>query len=234
MSGIHHMLLPSSGGALGAFTNVGTDRASSGDGDIIFALQLNVGTPSPDYPALPAGFVNLTTFAVYGWGQTAGGDFNYAYASVRASYAVSSSATRAASVDGNSKVFRIIGSPNGAGADALTLSGNVGSGTVSLSSYKTAACLVEIGATYESEAGSGFPGAEWTNGSVDSSTARSTFSEIDGSVVGGGGEGQSYGVYDIEISVWPNNYRPDGSVALANGSGSHGLDFQQWRIISFA
>jgi len=233
MSGINHMMLGPFVPPLGAFTDVGTSRASSGDGDIIFALQINTGTTTPDYPALPSGFTNITTFTVNGYGETGSGEFNYAYAFVRASYAVSSSATRAASVAGDSKVFRCIGSPNGAGANALTLSGNVGNGTVSLSSYKTAACLVEMGATYESTAGK-FATAEWTNGSVDGSTARSTFSEIEGRVAGSGREGQSYGVYDIEISVWLDNYLPNGSVALVSGSGSHGTDFQQWRVISFA
>lgn len=228
MSGIHHMLLSSSGPALGAFTDVGTNRASSGDGDIIFALQINTGTTTPDYPALPSGFTNITTFTVTGYNETQGGVTAY-YAFVRASYAVSSSATRGASVAGDSKVFRCIGSPNGAGADALTLSGSVGSGTVSLSSYKTAACLVEIGATYQSDY-FGFR-TEWTNGSVDGSTARSTFSEIDGGV---GGPNGNEGVYDIEISVWLNNYRPNGSVALVSGSSSTGTDFQEWRVISFA
>lgn len=224
MSGIHHMLLSSSGAALGAFTDVGTNRASSGDGDIIFALQVNTGLTSPDYPALPSGFTNITTFTVSGYNQP-NEDITTYYAFVRASYAVSSSATRSASVAGDSKVFRCIGSPNGAGADALTLSGSVGSGTVSLSSYKTAACLVEIGAVYQSDAiGSS---TEFNNGSVDGSTARSTFSELDGSV---GGPNGKYGVYDIEISVWLNNYRPNGSVALVGGSGT----FQQWRVISFA
>lgn len=210
---------------IGDFINVGTDRTLSLDGDIIFCLQRdNTAT----LPALAAGFTNITTFTVEGTNESGGGDFNPIYQSIRASYAVSSSATRTVSVAGDTKVYQCIGSPYGSGIAALTVSGSLGSGVTSLASFSKAACLIEIGATYASTIGR-YSTAEWTNGSINSDSNRDTFIELDDKAAGN----YNVGVFDIEISLWLNNYKILSPVTLTYGTGDKGDDFREWRAVSF-
>jgi hypothetical protein len=215
----------------GALTYVGTDRTTSGDGDIIYIIQAVTGTGTgPNVPATPTGYTAVASGNYYGYGETGGGDFNYAYVSWKICYAISSSGTRTTGITGLVKTM-VVGSPYGSGAATISRS-DVSAGSVSTSGYSDCVGFIEIGVTGESTGGFSST-VTYTPGTVDGASRDQGVSQSY-VVAGLGGESTSYGVVDMEISLWDGNYVPDGSVTLTSGSGSRPTTSAYWHALSLA
>ena len=215
----------------GALTYVGTDRTTSADGDIIYIVQAVIGAGTgPNIPATPTGYTAVTSGNYYGYGETAGGDFNYQYVSWKICYAISSSGTRTTGITSLVKTM-VVGSPYGSGAATISRS-DVSAGSVFTSGYSDCVGFIEIGVTGQSLGGFSST-VTYTPGTVDEASRDQGVSQSY-AVAGSGGESKSYGVVDMEISLWDGNYVPDGSVTLTSGSGSRPTTSTYWHALSLA
>lgn len=213
----------------GALTYVGTDRATSADGDIIYIIQAVTGTGSgPNIPATPTGYTAVTSGNYFGYGETDGGDFNYAYVSWKICYAISSSGTRTTGITGLVKTL-VAGSPYGSGGGTISRS-DVSAGSISTSGYNDCVGFIEIGVTGASTAGA-FATATYTPGTIDAASRDQGVSQSY-AVVGSGGSGRSYGVVDMQVSFWDGNYVPSNSVTLTSGSGDKAYTSTYWHALS--